>query len=83
VIGVGLLVDTFVVRTITVPALAVLVGRGNWWPSGWLEKRRRSKRRVPVNREPAAAVLSKPAPTSAPTSWSWAVPFKNRWLRQS
>lgn len=34
VIGVGLLLDTFVVRTITVPALAVLVGRNNWWPSG-------------------------------------------------
>jgi putative drug exporter of the RND superfamily len=35
VIGVGLLVDTFVVRTITVPALAVLIGKANWWPSGW------------------------------------------------
>jgi len=33
VIGVGLLLDTFVVRTITVPALAVLVGDFNWWPS--------------------------------------------------
>ncbi|MGV0853556.1 MMPL/RND family transporter [Mycolicibacterium phlei] len=33
VIGVGLLLDTFVVRTITVPALAVLVGDRNWWPS--------------------------------------------------
>jgi putative drug exporter of the RND superfamily len=33
IIGVGLLLDTFLVRTITVPALAVLVGRVNWWPS--------------------------------------------------
>ncbi|MBB2988761.1 RND superfamily putative drug exporter [Mycolicibacterium iranicum] len=33
VIGVGILLDTFVVRTITVPALAALVGRANWWPS--------------------------------------------------
>jgi RND superfamily putative drug exporter len=33
IIGVGLLVDTFVVRTVTVPALAVLVGRANWWPT--------------------------------------------------
>jgi putative drug exporter of the RND superfamily len=33
VIGIGLLVDTFVVRTITVPALAVLIGKANWWPS--------------------------------------------------
>jgi RND superfamily putative drug exporter len=32
-IGVGILLDTFVVRTITVPAIAALVGRANWWPS--------------------------------------------------
>lgn len=33
VIGTGLLLDTFIVRTVTVPALASLIGRGNWWPS--------------------------------------------------
>ena len=33
IIGAGLLIDTFVVRTITVPALAALIGRGNWWPT--------------------------------------------------
>jgi RND superfamily putative drug exporter len=33
VVGIGLLLDTFLVRTITVPAIAVLVGRANWWPS--------------------------------------------------
>lgn len=33
VIGVGILLDTFVVRTITVPAIAALLGRANWWPS--------------------------------------------------
>lgn len=33
IIGVGLLLDTFIVRTITVPALAVMVGDANWWPS--------------------------------------------------
>jgi RND superfamily putative drug exporter len=33
IIGVGLLIDTFVVRTITVPALAAMIGRANWWPS--------------------------------------------------
>ncbi|APE16271.1 hypothetical protein BOH72_14645 [Mycobacterium sp. WY10] len=33
VIGVGLLLDTFLVRTLTVPAAAVLVGNANWWPS--------------------------------------------------
>ena len=33
IIGAGLLIDTFVVRTITVPALAALIGRANWWPA--------------------------------------------------
>lgn len=33
IIGTGLLIDTFLVRTITVPAVAVLVGKWNWWPS--------------------------------------------------
>lgn len=42
VIGVGILLDTFVVRTITVPAIAVLVGRANWWPSGQIKVRRSS-----------------------------------------
>ncbi len=35
IISIGILLDTFVVRTITVPALAVLVGKANWWPSKW------------------------------------------------
>lgn len=33
VIGVGILLDTFLVRTITVPAVATLVGRASWWPA--------------------------------------------------
>jgi RND superfamily putative drug exporter len=33
IVGVGLLIDTFVVRTVTVPALAAMIGRANWWPS--------------------------------------------------
>lgn len=32
IIGTGLLIDTFVVRTVTVPALAAIIGRANWWP---------------------------------------------------
>lgn len=39
IIGAGLLIDTFVVRTITVPAIAALVGRANWWPSNTLARR--------------------------------------------
>ena len=33
IVGIGILLDTFLVRTITVPAIAALVGRANWWPS--------------------------------------------------
>jgi putative drug exporter of the RND superfamily len=33
VIGVGILIDTFLVRTITVPAVASMIGQKNWWPS--------------------------------------------------
>jgi RND superfamily putative drug exporter len=35
VVGTGILLDTFLVRTVTVPAMVVLVGRANWWPSRW------------------------------------------------
>lgn len=32
-IGMGLLLDTFIVRTLVVPAFATLMGRNLWWPS--------------------------------------------------
>lgn len=32
IIGIGLLLDTFLVRTIVVPALAALLGEASWWP---------------------------------------------------
>ena len=35
IIATGILLDTFLVRTVTVPATAVLVGKANWWPSKW------------------------------------------------
>jgi RND superfamily putative drug exporter len=33
ILGMGILIDTFIVRTITVPALAAMIGQRNWWPS--------------------------------------------------
>ena len=33
ILGIGIVLDTFLVRTITVPALAALIGQANWWPS--------------------------------------------------
>ena len=35
IIASGILLDTFLVRTITVPATATLIGKANWWPSKW------------------------------------------------
>lgn len=32
-IGAGLLLDTFVVRTLVIPAIASVAGRWSWWPS--------------------------------------------------
>ena len=29
----GILMDTFLVRTLLVPSTVVLLGRWNWWPS--------------------------------------------------
>ena len=77
VIGVGLLLDTFIVRTITVPALAVLVGKGNWWPSGWWAKRR------PVTRRKSAqpAVRRRAVPDRSP--WAWATTYRTKWLGQA
>ncbi len=31
-VNVGILLDTFVVRTALVPAIVVLLGRWSWWP---------------------------------------------------
>lgn len=49
IIGVGLLLDTFIVRTVTVPAMAALLGDANWWPS-------KSPRRKREEAEAAAAL---------------------------
>jgi RND superfamily putative drug exporter len=32
-LAVGILLDTFVVRTVLVPATVTLFGRLNWWPA--------------------------------------------------
>ncbi len=33
VVGIGILLDTFVVRTVAIPALFALLGDRMWWPA--------------------------------------------------
>lgn len=46
-IGIGLIIDTLVVRTIIVPALVVLLGRWFWWPAR-LPRASSGRRREPA-----------------------------------
>ncbi|ORW33123.1 hypothetical protein AWB91_08230 [Mycobacterium paraense] len=52
IIGMGILIDTFVVRTVTVPALAALVGEANWWPA-------RPRRVEPAHRSRLAGKIAR------------------------
>jgi RND superfamily putative drug exporter len=54
IIAAGILLDTFLVRTVTVPATAVLVGKANWWPSKW-DPAPIAPRKKPATSEPVAA----------------------------
>jgi RND superfamily putative drug exporter len=47
----GVLLDTFLVRTLLVPAIVVLLGRWNWWPS----RLGRKAAAVPAGDVPATA----------------------------
>jgi RND superfamily putative drug exporter len=45
-IALGVLMDTFLVRTVLVPATVVLLGRWNWWPS------KMARKQLPQEAEP-------------------------------
>jgi len=44
-IGLGVLIDTFLVRAILIPSIASIVGRWSWWPSGLYRKNAGSSNR--------------------------------------
>ncbi len=46
-VAIGVLIDTFVVRTILDPALATLFGRWTWWPGG-VPQAQAPRRKAPV-----------------------------------
>jgi RND superfamily putative drug exporter len=55
-LALGVLMDTFLVRTLLVPSTVVLLGRWNWWPSA-MSRRGADQRGAPGDAEP----LSVPA----------------------
>ena len=55
-IALGVLIDTFLVRTLMVPAIVVLCRRWNWWPSHLA--RRGAQISEDAGQRPAAAVKS-------------------------
>ncbi len=60
-VTIGILLDTFVVRAILVPAIATLVGRWNWWPS------KLGRQQVAAGRHPMAIEVE-PAPAAGKAS---------------
>ncbi|WP_433292621.1 MMPL family transporter [Actinoplanes sp. CA-030573] len=53
VVGVGVLIDTLLVRTVVVPALALLLGEQFWWPSRPVPAHRKAEITAPKEPHPA------------------------------
>src|SRR5205807_10289661 len=72
-LALGVLMDTFLVRTLLVPAAVVLIGRWNWWPSALSRARRAGGpadgRDVPV---PSLESLLELGPGAARSRGHWA-----------
>ena len=56
IVGIGVLLDTLVVRTLVVPAIAIVLGERFWWPG---------RPAAAVSHPPVAADLPEPRSQSA------------------
>ena len=75
-VAVGVLIDTFITRTLIVPALVTLIGRWNWWPSR-IASSQDSTSRPPTlksSMEPQALQGAEHRPVRAGTLWHNAGP---------
>jgi RND superfamily putative drug exporter len=55
-IAAGVFMDTFIIRTLVVPATVVLLGRANWWPSKlWREPEVTGDQPDPLESVPATS----------------------------
>jgi RND superfamily putative drug exporter len=61
-VAMGVLIDTFIVRSLLVPALTAVFGDWSWWPSGPRGPRIFRGGRSPAARDPAAATGTRPPP---------------------
>jgi hypothetical protein len=57
-LALGVLMDTFLVRTLLVPSAVVLIGRWNWWPSALSRERPAAASAAPPDPGPGAVFTS-------------------------
>jgi RND superfamily putative drug exporter len=65
-LALGILMDTFLVRTLLVPSTVVLLGRWNWWPSRMSRISADQPLAAPPGGSSAPAAPAAPAPPAAP-----------------
>ncbi|MFD4140470.1 MMPL family transporter [Streptomyces sp. NPDC058572] len=65
IVGIGVLLDTFLVRTVLVPALALDLGRWFWWPGRLFRAAGPEQRETPEH-EPEQELEQKQEPERAP-----------------
>jgi RND superfamily putative drug exporter len=65
IVGLGILLDTFVVRTVVIPALFALVGPAIWWPAFRAEDIERTGEIPGVLNPPGGPQTPRPAPGTA------------------